>query len=169
MTTTIQKDIIETFKNFNEIFNSFSEDEINVVPFEGSWTAGQLIQHILLACSGYPELFKGNKEKTNRKPDEQVKELKDLFLNFDIKMDSPDFLKSDIKDYNKNSLALSLLKIESDLLNASEIHDLTLLCLDFHLPNSEKFTIYEWINFALIHIQRHTKQLNDIYQYVTKL
>ena len=168
MTTNIQKDIIETFKNLNEIFQSFSEDQINIVPFEESWTAGQLIQHIILACSGYPKLFSGNKEKTNRKPDQQVKGLEELFLNFDIKMDSPDFLKPEIKDYNKNLLSLSLLKIESDLLNASEMYDLTLLCLDFQLPNSEKFTIYEWISFALIHTQRHTKQLHDIYEYIKK-
>jgi hypothetical protein len=166
MRAIVQKDIIETFKKLNEILDSFSDEEINIVPFEGSWTGGQLIQHLILACSGYPEVFNGKKEKTNRKPDEQVKGLKDLFLNFDIKMDSPDFLKPEIKNYNKNLLTLSLLKIESELLNASETHDMSLLCRDFQLPNSEKFTIFEWINFALIHIQRHTKQLNDIYKHV---
>ena len=166
MTATVQNDIIETFKKLNEILDSFSDEEINIVPFEGSWTGGQLIQHLILACSDYPKLFNGNKEKTNRKPDEQVKGLKDVFLNFDTKMDSPDFLKPEIKDYNKNLQTLSLLKIESELLNASETHDLTLLCLDFQLPDSEKFTIFEWINFALIHIQRHTKQLNNIYEHI---
>lgn len=168
MKAAVQKDIIETFKNLNEIFNSFTDEEINTVPFEGSWTAGQVVQHLILACSGYAELFKGNKEKTNRKPDEEFKELKEQFLNFDIKMDSPDFLKPKLKDYNKNLLTLSLLKIESDLLNATETYDLTLLCLDFQLPNSDKFTIYEWINFALVHIKRHTKQLNDIFEYIRK-
>lgn len=84
-------------------------------------------------------------------------------------MDSPDFLKPEITDYNKNSLILTLLQIESDLLLASETYDVTLTCLDFELPGFEKFTILEWINFALIHTQRHTNQLNNIYKYLNKL
>lgn len=169
MKTEVQKNIVETFKRLNEILSSFSEEELNTVPYQGSWTAGQTAQHIILACSGYPKLFAGKTEKTARKPDEKVKDIEALFLNFNIKMDSPDFLKPEIKDYNKNSLTLSLLKIESQLLEASENYDLSLTCLDFQLPGFEKFTIYEWINFALIHAQRHTKQLNDIFKYETQL
>jgi hypothetical protein len=169
MKTEVQKNIVETFKKLNEILSSFSEEELNTVPYKGSWTAGQTAQHIILACSGYPELFAGKTEKTTRKPDEKVKDIEALFLNYNIKMDSPDFLKPEIKDYHKNSLTLSLLKIESELLEASENYDLSLTCLEFQLPGFEKFTIYEWINFALIHAQRHTKQLNDIFRYETQL
>lgn len=169
MKTTVQKNIVDTFKKLNEILSAFSEEEFNTVPYRGSWTAGQQVQHLILACSGYPELFAGKTERTIRKPDEHVKKLEALFLNFTIKMDCPDFLRPAITDYNKNSLTLALLKIESDLLKAADIYDLTLTCLDFQLPNFEKFTIYEWINFALVHVQRHTKQLNDIFRYVTKL
>ncbi|MDR7212353.1 DinB family protein [Flavobacterium piscis] len=166
MKKALQKNIVETFRKLTEIITSFSQEECNVVPYIGSWTAGQVVQHIIIACSGYPALFAGNTEKTNRKPNEKIKELEAVFLNFAIKMDSPDFLQPKIIDYNKNSLSLSLLKIESDLLNSCEKYDLTLTCLDFQLPGSEKFTIYEWIHFALIHTQRHTKQLNDIFNYI---
>ncbi|WP_029273538.1 DinB family protein [Flavobacterium sp. KJJ] len=169
MKTAVQKNVVETFQKLNEVLSSFSQEEFNIVPFKGSWTAGQTAQHIILACSGYPELFSGKTEKTIRKYDEHVKELETLFLNFNIKMESPEFLRPEKKEYNKNSLTLVLLKIESDLLKAVENYDLTLTCLDFHLPNSENFTIYEWINFALVHAQRHTNQLNSILQYLTKL
>jgi D-mannonate dehydratase len=169
MKTTVQKNIVETFKKLNESVSSFSQEEFNIMPYKGNWTAGQTVQHIIKACSGYPELFAGEKKKTIRKPDDNIKVLESIFLNFDIKMDAPDFLKPEIIDYNKNSLTLALLKIESELLNSCETYDLTLTCLDFELPNFEKFTIYEWINFALFHAQRHTKQLNDIFRYVTKL
>lgn len=168
MNETLQKNIIETFRELKETVILFSQEEINLVTYKGSWTAGQVVQHIIIACSGYPELFAGHKEQTNRKPDENIKELETVFLNFDVKMDAPDFLKPKIIDYNKNSLSLSLLKIESDLLNAADKYNLTLTCLDFQLPNSGKFTIYEWISFALIHIQRHIKQLNDIFGYIKK-
>ena len=145
MKTELQADIIGTFKNLNEILSQFSEIEFNTIPAQGGWTAGQTVKHIILACSGFPKLFKGRTEKTTRKPDKNIKELESIFLDFNTKMDSPEFLKPEIKDYNKN-------------------YDVTLTCLDFELPGFEKFTILEWINFALIHTQRHTKQLNDIFR-----
>ena len=169
MKTIVQKDIVETFKKLNGILSEFSESELNTVPYKGSWTAAQTTQHIILVCSGYPELFAGKTEKTARKPDEKIKEIENIFLDFNTKMDAPDFVKPEIKDYSKNSLTLTLLNIESDLLNASETCDLTLTCLDFEVPGFGKFTILEWIYFGLIHAQRHTKQLHDIFNYATKL
>ena len=85
MKTDVQKDIVETFKKLNDILSKFSENELNQVPFQGSWTPGQVVQHIILACSGFPELFAGNTEKTTRKPDEKIKDIEGLFLNFNIK------------------------------------------------------------------------------------
>ncbi|MFH7001050.1 DinB family protein [Flavobacterium bizetiae] len=169
MKTALQRDIVETFKKLNETLSSFSDEEINTVPFKGSWTPGQVVQHIILGNSGYPELFAGNTKPTIRKYDEHVKELEGIFLNFNTKMDAPDFLKPEAKNYNKNALTLSLLKIESDLLNAAENYDVTLTCLDFQVPGFENFTIYEWINFALVHSQRHTHQLQKISNYITTL
>lgn len=169
MKTALQKNIVESFQKLNETLSSFSDEEINTVPFKGSWTPGQVAQHIILANSGYPELFSGKIKKTIKKYDEHVKELEGIFLNFNIKMDAPAFLKPEIKNYNKNSLTLSLLKIESDLLDATENCDLTLTCLDFQVSGFEYFTIYEWINFALVHSQRHSHQLQKISNYITTL
>ncbi|MDA6072560.1 DinB family protein [Flavobacterium sp. AC] len=169
MKTALQKNIVETFKKLNEILSSFSNEELNIVLYKGSWTAGQVVQHIILGNSGYPELFNGKTQKTIRKYDEHVKELEILFLNFNTKMNAPDFLKPEMKNYNKNELTLSLHEIESELLNASQNYDLTLTCVDFNVPGFENFTIYEWINFALVHSQRHTHQLNSIFKMLTKV
>jgi uncharacterized damage-inducible protein DinB len=169
MKTALQKNIQETFKNLYEVIAGFSQEEFNTVPFKGSWTPGQIIQHILLGNSGYPELFAGKTQKTIRKYQEHITELDGIFLNFNIVMDAPDFLKPELKNYDKNSLILALRTIESDLLQATESYDLTLTCLDFEVPGFEKFTIYEWIHFALVHTQRHTKQLQAILRNLTKL
>lgn len=169
MNTNVQKDIVETFKKLNDILSKFSESELNLIPYQGSWTAGQVVQHIILACSGFSELFAGNTEKTTRKPDEKIKDIDGLFLNFNIKMDAPVFLQPEKKEYSKNALNIKLLKIESELLDSASKYDLTLTCLDFQVPGFDKFTMYEWIDFALVHTQRHTHQLNNIFEYITKL
>jgi hypothetical protein len=169
MKTTLQNNIVETFKNLNEIHSKFSETELNTAPYQGSWTAGQTTQHILLASSGFAALFLAKTEKTNRKPDQYIKDIEALFLNFNIKMNAPDNLLPENTDYKKDEQTLALINREADLLTLAEIHDLTLLCLDHQVPGFEKFTILEWISFALIHTQRHTKQLNDIFKMLTKV
>lgn len=169
MKTELQTKIVETFKKLNEIHSQFSDNELNTVPYQGSWTAGQTTQHILKASSGFAALFLGKTEETTRKPDLYVKDVEALFLNFNIKMNSPENILPEIIDYNKDEQTLQLLNKEADLLTLSEIHDLTLTCLDFQIPGFEKFTILEWISFALIHTQRHTHQLNQIYKMLNKL
>lgn len=168
MKAETRKNIVDTFEKLYKIISSFSDTELNTIPFQGSWTGGQTAQHIIMACSGYPKLFSGNTEETKRKPDEKVKEIDDLFLNFTVKMNAPEFLLPDNKEYNKSNQISKLLQIENELLESTEKFDLTLTCLDFQLPGFDKFTVYEWIDFALVHTQRHTNQLNNIHKYLNK-
>lgn len=168
MKSGIQNTILETYSNLNDTISLFSPEEINIVPFEGSWTAGQTVQHIILACSGFPQLFAGKTEKTTRKPDENVKKLDEIFLDFDTKMESPENIKPAKIDYDKEQLKSSIKKIQNDLFEAAETYDLTLTCVGFQMPGFENFTIYEWIHFAIIHTQRHTHQLKLIYENIHK-
>ncbi|PKB15190.1 DinB family protein [Flavobacterium sp. 5] len=167
-TANLKQNITEIFKELDEKLSSFSESQINKKPFEGSWTAGQLAQHLILGCSGLSKLCDGKTEKTDRDPSEKIDVIKSVFLNFDTKMQSPEFLYTEDKEYNQILLLLALQKIEQELLHISNNYDLTLTCLDFVIPSFGKLTIYEWIYFDLIHIQRHLKQLNTIFEKVTQ-
>ncbi|WP_125723111.1 DinB family protein [Flavobacterium ustbae] len=168
MKSAIQNTLLETYSKLNDLISSFSEDEINIVPFEGSWTAGQTTQHIILACSGLTSLFAGKTEKTNREPDENVKQLDAIFLDFDTKYQSPENIKPRDIVYEKDTLLTSVKKIQNDLFEAAETYDLTLTCLDAKVPGFDYFTIYEWLHFAIVHTQRHTHQLKSIYEHIKK-
>ncbi|MET3028741.1 DinB family protein [Flavobacterium sp. UW10123] len=168
MKSAIQNTILETYTKLGDLISSFSKEEINIVPFEGSWTAGQTVQHIILACSGLTMLFAGKTEKTTREPDENVKGLDSIFLDFTTKYQSPENIKPPAIDYEKNTLLASVQKIQKDLFEAAETYDLTLTCLDAKIPGFENFTIYEWLHFAIVHTQRHTHQLKSIYEHIKK-
>ncbi len=168
MKSAIQNTILETYTKLNDLLSSFSKEEINIVPFEGSWTAGQTAQHIILACSGLTMLFAGKTEKTTRKPDENVKALDGIFLDFNTKYQSPENIKPAEIEYEKGTLLASIKKIQNDLFEAAETYDLTLTCLDAKVPGFENFTIYEWLHFAIVHTQRHTHQLKSIYEHIKK-
>lgn len=168
MESAIQNTILETYTKLSEVLSSFSQEEINIVPFEESWTGGQTVQHIILACSGFPKLFAGKTEKTTRESDENITKLDAIFLDFNTKYESPENIKPAKIDYDKNNLLASIKKIQTDLFEAAETYDLTLTCLGFQMPGFENFTIYEWIHFAIIHTKRHTHQLETIYEHIKK-
>jgi len=168
MESAIQNTILETYTKLSDLISSFSQEEINIVPFEGSWTGGQTVQHIILACSDFPKLFAGKTEKINREPDENVKKLDAIFLDFNTKYESPENIKPATIDYDKKTLLTSIQKIQTNLFEAAETYDLTLTCVGFQIPGFENFTIYEWIHFAIVHTKRHTYQLEKIYEHIKK-
>ncbi|KAF2340194.1 DinB family protein [Flavobacterium tistrianum] len=168
MKSAIQNTILETYSKLGDLLSSFSKEEINIVPFEGSWTAGQTVQHIILACSDLTMLFAGKTEKTTRKPDQNIKGLDSIFLDFTTKYQSPENIKPPAIEYEKGTLLASVKKIQNDLFEAAETYDLTLTCMDAKVPGFENFTIYEWLHFALVHTQRHTQQLKSIYEHIKK-
>ena len=58
-------DRIEIFRTCDEVFNqqiqlvaSFDAINVNRIPFEGSWTAGHIVQHTIMSNSLLLELLK---------------------------------------------------------------------------------------------------------------
>jgi hypothetical protein len=158
---------IEATHTLNELLallSLFDQKQINIVPFEGSWTAGMLAQHIIMSVSGFVELLNGAVEETNRQPDEKVANIKEVFLNFNIKLKSPDFIVPAAISYNKDELLDILESIKTNLSNAIQSLDLTKTCVAFELPVMGYLTRLEAIYFTIYHTQRHIHQLKNIHK-----
>lgn len=160
--------IDETSEELLQVLDSFEQELINIVPSEGSWTAGQLAQHLVMSGSGFVEMINGEVKETGRKPDEQVETIKNTFLNFNIKMKSPDFIVPPSATYNKMHLLSSLKDIHKEMDRAIKTLDLSKTCLGFELPMMGFLTRLEAIYFVLYHTQRHMHQLKNIRQKVVK-
>lgn len=156
-------DIQTTIAELLQVISAFKDDEINIVPFEGSWTAGQVAEHVLKS-SGISEVLHGKVEPTQRQPDQYVAPLRDQFLNFDIKMTSPDFILPSDGPHNKQELLVELDNTWKKTAAAAATQDLSMTCLDFELPGLGTMTRYEWISFLTVHTQRHTWQLKNIHK-----
>jgi hypothetical protein len=153
------------FDNFITAFDRFTAEQINIVPFEDSWTAGQVAEHIIKATGGLPD----NKTQPAERPAHaKVHEIESVFLNFDIKMKSPDFIVPGNKVFNKEKMLERLNKTKLFHINKIRDTDLTELCLDFALPGMGHFTRYEWYRFIAAHCRRHTRQLQRIYRSLTQ-
>ncbi len=164
---TILIDTDKTFTALHQLISSFDEEQLNDIPFEGSWTAGQVVQHLILANSGFLEVMQGPVKDTERIPDEQVEHIKRDFLNFSIKMESPDFILPLPLSYSKHRQLGTIEEIKSGILHVIETMDLSKICMTFELPGYGFLTRFEAVYFVNYHTQRHTHQLKNIYHHFT--
>ena len=162
MNKPIYDEIGDTGKELSQVLSSFTQEQINVIPFAGSWTAGQVAEHVLKSVSGTLQNVTGNVEPTDRNPVQYADQLKEIFLNFDIKMKSPDFILPTDEPKDKGALLSSLENKMNKLENAAKTEDLSATCLTFEMPTMGPLTRMEWLSFANAHTLRHIHQLKNI-------
>lgn len=161
-TKTILHEADQTFTEFLQVLQSIPNDKINTVPFEGSWTAAQDAQHIVLSAGSFVQLLNGPVIDTVRDPEQNVETLRSLFLNFHNKFKSPDFIVPEEKHYDKDELIQTITQIKADYLKAIPALNSTQTCLAFELPGMGHITRAEAINFTNVHTIRHLHQLKNI-------
>jgi hypothetical protein len=153
----------ETLSALEYEFSRFDSPQINEVPFEGSWTAGQLAEHLVLSNSGFLEVINGPVAETDKPADLMVKEIRKDFLNFNVKYDSPKEIYPEDRTYNQPELLKSLKQIKQGISDAITGLDLTKTCTAYELPGYGFLTRLEAIYFVIYHTQRHVHQLTNIY------
>ena len=156
---------IEITNTKNELLKTldlFDQQNINAVPFEGSWTGGQVAEHVLKSLSGALQNITGVVKPTERDPDQYVKSLGDIFLNMDIKMKSPDFIIPSDDPKDKASIKAALGTALDGIKTVTITEDLSATCTGFEMPSLGALTRLEWISFSSFHTRRHTQQLKNI-------
>jgi hypothetical protein len=162
MKNDLTGELLTTKQNLLQTLDIFSQDNLNVVPFEGSWTAGQVARHILKSASGVLDALNGPVKAADRDPAQHLKLLGDIFLNFDIKMKSPDFVLPDEEPKNKEVLIRLLGMVFDSTIKVARSEDLDLICTTFEMPNLGFLSRKEFIWFTIVHTQRHIHQLKKI-------
>jgi hypothetical protein len=157
-----KEELDQTFGELYQVLSKIAEADINRIPFEGSWTAGQVAQHIILSAGGFVEMLNGPVEDTQRDPEANVAEIRHIFLDFGTKMQSPEFVVPEEKNYDKQELLTSIERIGNGLAEATATLDPYKTCLGFEFPNMGHLTRAESITFVTTHTQRHLHQLKKI-------
>jgi len=165
-TKEVSRQLDDTTEELLQIISSTSQDKINRVPFEGSWTAGQVAEHLTKSGSAIIKALQGPARETSRNPAENVKEVKAIFLDFNIRFEAADFLQPPNINYKKEMLIESLKAIHAQLNNVIETFDLTQTCLNA-VPALTDYTRLELIYFVIYHTQRHIRQLRNIHDQVS--
>lgn len=162
-TTEVLAAINQTMDDFIITLSLFTDEQINKIPFEGSWTPGQVAQHVILSLNGMTNLLSGPDKETTRQPDEHVNQLHDIFMDFNIKLQSPDFIIPPAKDYSKQELLDTLKQLRVKMNEIIPTADMTKTAIAFEMPGLGYITRTEVAHFTLYHTARHLNQLNNIW------
>lgn len=150
-----------TFNELIEKLDSLSQEELNTVPFSGSWTAGQVGDHLSKSYD-VMQVLQHNTQQTDRDANEKNVLIESIFLDFSIKFQSPDFIVPINEKIEKKQLIENLRAKTNSIVQFSNNEDLTLTCLGFELPSIGFLTRSEWMHFLYCHTTRHIHQLKKI-------
>jgi DinB superfamily len=149
----------EAVSDMGGLMQSLDETQVNTVPFEGSWTACQLFNHVTKSINGMPGAMLKEAPPAERYPGEKIAEFKKTFLDFSTKMKAPDVVVPDDGPFQKQAslegLKQSFEKMKEPTMKANLNELLT------RLPMGD-VTKLELLHFVLYHTQRHLQQMKKI-------
>lgn len=164
MNSVITDELALTKQHLLQALALFSAADFNIVPFEGSWTAGQVTEHIFKSINGAPHLLTGDSTPTQRDPEQYVAQLRGIFLDFSTKLKSPDFILPSNEPKTYSTLVNGVTEILDAIIEVSKTIDTSLTVTGFEFPGFGKLTRIELLNFLSVHTQRHTHQLKEIHK-----
>ena len=139
--------------------SALNEHTINAVPYENSWTAAQLLCHVTKSVNGMAQAMYMDGKPAERNPAEKIPQLKKTFLDFSIKMQSPEFIVPEDGPYKKQAVIHGLNGSVQQFKEATNKSDLNDLVEGLPLGPVTKLEI---LHFVLYHTQRHLQQMNRI-------
>lgn len=152
-------EIQTVFDSFITSLQNTDDKELNEIPFQNSWTIGQVADHIVL-CS--ESIFDSKTKEAGRSYDENAVELRAIFTDMEQKSEAAAAVYPKVPPHNKQELIDKIRANKIQLLTIAEEKDLSLLALDMEFPYLGYLTRYEWLTFICVHTQRHLNQLNNI-------
>ena len=141
------------------LISSLDENRINTVPYEESWTAGQLSRHVVKSTNAMAKAMRMKSKPAERDAGERIPELKKAFLDFSNKMQSPDFIVPEEGPYNKQTTIEELNKSFEQLKESTNNANLTEMADNLPLGPITKLEI---LHFVLYHTQRHLHQMKKM-------
>jgi hypothetical protein len=145
-----------------DALSRFSDQSLNIVPFEGSWTAGQAGEHVLLSVSAMSNALNGPVKPADRDPEQYNQLFSNLFLNFGHKLNSPDFIIPSDEPKYKQVLIKALEEKFNIIKHSAASGDLEAICTSFEMPTVGTLSKKEIIWFTIVHTKRHIHQLKHI-------
>ena len=169
MKNVIGAEIEKTTGELIQLISSTRNEELNEIPFEGSWSVAQVGDHLLKSYGLVEALSEGKVKKTERLPGVEIEKVKNIFLDFDAKYKSAETLLPTNEPIEKEKLLSGLQKRMSQIKEVIQTKDLTETCVGLPFKGIGELTRMEWLYVILYHTQRHIHQMKNILKSLQKI
>jgi len=150
----------KTTSELVQLLDRFDQQNINRIPFEDSWTAAQLADHVTRSNLSITKALLLNGIAVNRDKGARIKELREIFLDFKTKLKAPEFIVPTKNSYERTSVLSYLKQSVEKLLEVSKRTDMSAM---INHPAFGDITKFEILHFVLYHTQLHINQLEKIF------
>ena len=144
-----------------DLMAAVDDNKVNTIPYEGSWTAPQLLRHVTKSIDGMAKAMQTDAKPADRNPGERIELFKKIFLDFSKKLQQPEFIVPEEKMYEKQASIDELNNSFEQFKESAESANLDELVEGMPLGPTTKLEI---IHFVLYHTQRHLHQMKKICQ-----
>jgi hypothetical protein len=155
----LNQDISSVFDEVIDVLNEIPQNLFNKIPFEDSWTIGQVAEHIAICSRGIPD---GHVKEVERVYDENEEALKGIFLDMNQKAKAAPAVTPHLPPHQKEELLEKIKANKIVLTKTVKDKELSQICLDMEFPFMGYLTRYEWLRFVQVHTQRHLNQIKNI-------
>ncbi len=142
-----------------QLLQSVNERHFNQKPGPDKWSIAQVADHIRLSNNSVAKALALKGKPLDRNPGQRISELKGVFLDFQTKLQAPDFIVP-LKDIYDPNLLLKDLQASIQLIRERMYED-NLDELINH-PAFGDISKFEILHFVLYHTQRHLRQIKEI-------
>jgi hypothetical protein len=155
----ILNDIDKSVSGMLDLMQPMDNDEVNTIPYKDSWTAAMLFRHVSKSMSAMSGAMRIASRPAERNPGEKIPELKNTFLNFNVKMKSPAFILPEDIPYEKQFIFDELKNSTRQFKESTGLAYLPDLVEGLPLGPITKLEI---LHFVMYHSQRHLHQMKKI-------
>ncbi len=143
-------------------FSKFNDQNFNVHPANGGWSAGEVAEHLLMLVKNVNRNLRARAVPAERSADEKVSVFVTVFDDYDRKFNAPEQIIPSTTPKDRTAMLKELDLQHRRLIEVVEEFDLTEICTGFNHPSLGAFTRLEWIYFIIRHAYRHIHQLNNL-------
>ncbi|WP_103665297.1 DinB family protein [Gracilimonas amylolytica] len=162
-------DLKEQLNNNTEALLSkigqIADEQFHAKPDDETWSPAQVLEHLYRSEFGIPKLFMGEAEPDpDRDSEAIIEKMRKQFLESDKKYKASGVILPGEEKKSKEELTSNFRSLREKIAVLADQFDSKEVCKAYEHPVYGYLTREEWLNFNIIHTQRHMAQIDRILQ-----
>lgn len=154
-------DLETSFQKLEQTVVQFPPQEFNKQPSDTSWSAAQIVEHLLILEKLAIQAIRGETIPSTRAADSKTSIIK-WAMEDETKRVAPQIVMPSGNMKDKQELLQALKEAREKLKTAINDVDITEACKAFKHPALGTLTRLEWIFFTIVHTDRHRRQIDEL-------